>query len=135
MLSKDSIQKFLSIIDEDFTPALSSKVLIGNFVDKIFDKAELIVEETDENIVGLVVLYCNDTENLQAYISLVGVLPECRGKGIAKKLMKQAVSLAKVNGMRTLLIHSNNHIAISLYQSFGFEVVEDGVRKLLSLHL
>lgn len=135
MASQISLFTFFKKIDNDYLPPLSSKVSLYEYAEKIIKNAELIIEESSDGIKGLVVLYCNNIEDLTAYIPLVGVIPEHRGEGIAKRMMQKAIRLSKVRGMRRILIHSNNAIAIGLYQNLGFCILEDGERKLLELNL
>lgn len=135
MVSKESLIDFLTRIDYDFSPSLSSKVLLSDYALKILEKAELIIETSTGVIVGLVVVYCNDLEGLTGYIPLVGVVRDSRGEGIAKRMMLRAIKLSKIKGMRRILIHSNNAIAVRLYQNLGFHIIEDGERKLLELNL
>lgn len=135
MVSKESLVEFLTRIDNDFSPSLSSKVSVSDYAEKILEKAELIIEISNGVVMGLVVVYCNDIEDFTSYIPLVGVLREARGEGVAKRMMQKAITLSKIKGMRRILIHSNNAIAIRLYKNLGFCVLEDGERKLLELNL
>lgn len=130
-----SLLLFLNKVDKDFSPPLSSKVDLKDYILKIQEKAELIIEEQNGLIRGLVILYCNDFETKIAYISLVGVLPEFRGMGIAKICMSQAINVAKEKGMKRIMIHSNNPVAVKIYNDLGFHIIEDGDRKLMSLSL
>ena len=130
-----SLLLFLNKVDKDFSPPLSSKVDLKDYILKIQEKAELITEEQNGLIRGLVILYCNDFETKIAYISLVGVLPEFRGMGIAKICMSQAINVAKEKGMKRIMIHSNNPVAVKIYNDLGFHIIEDGDRKLMSLSL
>ena len=41
---------------------------LHDYVEKIIDKAELILDFDDDKIKGMVVLYCNDYVNRKAYI-------------------------------------------------------------------
>ena len=130
-----SLLLFLNKVDKDFSPPLSSKVDLKDYILKIQEKAELITEEQNGLIRGLVILYCNDFETKIAYISLVGDLPEFRGMGIAKICMSQAINVAKEKGMKRIMIHSNNPVAVKIYNDLGFHIIEDGDRKLMSLSL
>ena len=58
----------------------------------------------------------------QAKILGLAVLPEFRGKGIAKKLIAKAVSRAKARGCKKifLLVQEDNAVAQSLYGGLGF---------------
>jgi len=55
-----------------------------------------------------------------------GVSPQFRGRGVGKALMRATVDLYKELGIRvaTLEAVSENESAISLYQQFGYEVVD-----------
>lgn len=134
MMNKIHLYNFLKDIDNDFSPCLSSKVNIEEYVTKIMNNAELVVD-INQALRGLVVLYCNDTVNHKAYISLCGVRKEFRGKGIARNLMIKAIEIARNSGMKILGIHSNNIVAIKLYKSLGFITKEFGEREYLELEL
>jgi ribosomal protein S18 acetylase RimI-like enzyme len=80
-----------------------------------------------EEMVGLVALGRENLKNLahKALIWGMYVKPEHRGKGIAKALLEEALSLARsvpevlqVN----LSVNAGNLSAIRLYESFGFKV-------------
>lgn len=126
---------FLQCVDKDFRPALSEKVSLPAYARKIIEKADLALENEDDHIVGLVVLYCNDEVGKRAYIPLVGVAAEYRNKGIAKKLMTRVIQIVRDRGFKVIGIHSNNPIAVRLYQSLGFAVVESGERAYLEIEL
>ena len=61
-------------------------------------------------------------------------LPECRGKGVGKALLAEAVERArKMNGLEliTLRVVTSNHLAKSLYLSIGFQ--KPGIMKSLKI--
>ena len=135
MIKIAELYQFLKEIDEDFSPNLSSKVVLSEYAEKIQNKAKLIIDIDNNIIRGLVVLYCNDLDNKNAYISLVGVKKDYRGRGIARNMMKEAIQVAKEGGMKILGIHSNNPLALNLYKSLGFETKDFGEREFLELKL
>lgn len=132
---KVQLLDFLNSVNEDFNPPLTEKVCLEEYVKKITEKAELIIEYVDDDIVGMVVLYCNDVISGIAYIPFCAVRKEFRGKGIARQLMMNAIKVAKDRGMSVLGIHSNNIIAIKLYKNIGFITKEFGEREYLELNL
>lgn len=78
-------------------------------------------------LVGLVALGREDMKNLshKALIWGMHVKPEHRGKGIAKALLQEALSLARsVPGVLqvNLGVNASNTAAIGLYESIGFKV-------------
>lgn len=135
MKDKCSLLRFLKEIDNDFSPSLSEKVVLSDYVDKILKKACLVIESYKDDICGLIVLYCNDFINKKAYISLVGVAPKYRNRGIAKMMIEKAIHIAANKEMEIIGIHSNNSIAIHMYEKFGFKIIEPGERVYMELKL
>ncbi len=131
----EKLLSFLQSVDTDFHPSLSDKVNLSDYVRKIIEKAELVFDDDGERIIGLVVVYCNDENEKRAYIPLVGVATEYRKKGIAKKLITQAIQIVKEREFKIIGIHSNNPVAVRLYQSLGFVLIEPGERVYLELVL
>ncbi len=62
-------------------------------------------------------------------ISNVAVMPEFRGRGIARRLLETAIAKAREQGVKdfTLEVRASNHAAIHLYESLGFR--QEGLRK------
>ncbi len=133
--SSEKLLSFLQKIDSDFNPPLSFKVNLPDYVLKIQEKAELLIESHEKEICGLLVLYCNDTDHSQAYVALLGVANEWRGQGIARKLMQEAIRIVQESGFSTLSLHSNTPVAIRLYEKLGFRIVENGERVYMELSI
>lgn len=125
-LSKSVLLKFLRKVDNDFVPSLSQKTDLEAFCTKIMSKAMLFVScAKDGNINGLVVMYANDLEHHYSYVSLVAVDLSFRKQGIADSLMRKAISYVKSLGkdkINCIGIHTNNAIALHLYEKLGFVV-------------
>ena len=79
----DKIYIFLAHINSEYNPPLDTKVELHQYAEKILNNAVLFVEMVGDDIVGMVVLYCNDDNTKKAYIPLVGVLPTYQHRGIA----------------------------------------------------
>lgn len=78
----------------------------------------------DNRICGMtgVVLYVGKKLEHNAALWGVYVSPDQRGKGIARKLVGQAISALPAHVKRlTLGVEENNAGALALYKSFGFE--------------
>lgn len=131
----DSLLAFLEEINDDFTPKLSEKVCLKEYINKLRERANLIYKNKDNKIIGLVVLYCNDKQTNIGYVALCGVLKKWRGKGFARDLMKQAIKKSRAAGMKKIGIHSNNPIAINLYKDLGFKIIKNDDRAYLELVL
>lgn len=135
-MCKNEILRFLKDIDNDFNPALPEKVILEEYVDKIYKKSHLVSHCLNNGkIVGLLVVYCNDFIDYRAYVALVGVLKDYRGRGIAERMMRECIDYVRCNNFKTIGIHSNNKIAINLYKKLGFNIIEDGNRVYMELNL
>lgn len=131
----DKICIFLALINNEYNPPLDTKVELRQYAEKILNNAILLVEMIDENVVGMVVLYCNDENTKKAYIPLVGVLPTYQHRGIASRLMKGAIAFVREQGYKLIGIHSNNMVAVHLYSKLGFTVKDDSERKYMELYI
>ena len=131
----DKIYIFLAHINNEYNPPLDTKVELHQYAEKILNNAILLVEMIDEDVVGMVVLYCNDENTKKAYIPLVGVLPTYQHRGIASKLMKEAIAFVREQGYKLVGIHSNNMVAVHLYSKLGFTVKDDSERKYMELYI
>lgn len=116
------IEKHLLCCEADFVPALSERVEIPDYAQKIARKATRFEAWSNGALVGLVAAYCNDRETRIAHITSVSVMKGWTGKGIAAKLIAQCVEHAKASGMRQvgLEVAADNMPAIKLYQKSGF---------------
>lgn len=129
----DSIFTFLSEIDLDFPTPLSQRIDLKDYSKKLVSYATIFKISHDDEIIGMVALYCNNVEDRYAYIPLLGVLKDFRGLGISSMLMKLAINYAKKLGFRKLGVHTENDIALKTYLSLGFQVIENQHRKYLEL--
>ena len=124
-MEKVLLMEFLSKIDKYFTPNLSQKTELSDYCDKLLSKAQLFVSYSNGGgkINGLVALYANDFENHYAYVSLVAVDSDYRNQGIARNLLVQAINHVRglgVDKIQKIGIHTNNHIALHLYETLNF---------------
>lgn len=127
VLSEIEICHLLTTIDCDFNPPLSERVDLSVFAAKLFNNAMLFCDySSDGELKGLIALYANDIENKKAYIPLVYTAKKYRGNGVASGLLKEAVSFVKsLNGqILTIGLHTNNSVAIGVYERTGFEIVD-----------
>ncbi|MCM1520757.1 MAG: GNAT family N-acetyltransferase [Lachnoclostridium sp.] len=72
-----------------------------------------------------IVVTDDETGPDEFYIDSLGVLPEYRGKGIARRLIDALIDRASEKGHRRfgLLVDFENHSAEALYRSIGFTQV------------
>lgn len=132
----DKLLNFLRKQDHDFSPSLSSKVNLADYVKKISEQAKLIIRySADREIIGLAVLYCNDTNEMKAYVSLVAVSKDHRSKGHASDMMQEAIRHVRDSGYNSIGVHSNNPHAMSLYEKLGFNIISGSERVYMELNL
>lgn len=109
--------------NNQFVPALSTRVSLEEYAKKIADNATLFEVWVNEKLIGLVAMYLN--EHNIGYITNVSVYKEYSGKGIAKKIFIILIDYSKLNGIIQikLEVNSTNVAAINLYKSFGFQYI------------
>ena len=68
--------------------------------------------------------YAKDTVAVNAEVLQVMVHPDARGRGLARRLVAALVEDARAKQVETLTldVRGNNHAAMALYESLGFEV-------------
>ena len=82
---------------------------------------------TDNNDhAGMAVFYANDLESRKGYISLIGLKPDFRGKGLGKSFLNDIIEEMKKCGMNSvyLEVDDDNQSAKAFYTRYGFELEE-----------
>lgn len=92
-------------------------------IKKFLTKGHVISIIQNEHITGFTLLYCNQTDTLDAYICNVHVLESYRGLGYCRILFDKAVAVCKKYGFRSVSLHVgklNDH-AQKVYTQMGFK--------------
>ena len=91
------------------------------------DWSSLWIGEVDDHPVGLLIGTQQFVEEENAgYVRIVGVLPEARGRGLAKALLQTYFAAAQADGRSAVLLHvdqANVTNALGLYASVGMRSV------------
>lgn len=106
-----------------------------DYVGKLSALAVIVEHQKEGQMTGAIALYANDFENHAAFISMIGVDPDHRRKGIGKALLKSAFGyLSKNNFKKVSLSVLRDNPAIALYEAFGFQRVgeEDGSVEMIA---
>ena len=76
---------------------------------------------------GYVWLTKNIKNHKTAHVSMIGTLPESRGKGIAKKLLESSINFLIKNKYQNLILEvdTENVSARNVYKKYGFEDIEE----------
>jgi len=100
---------------------LSTRVNISQYAVKLYENAEILVEEENEIIKGLVAFYCNDTIDRIAYITLIVVFPKHEGMGIGRTLLNETFRVALSCNMKQIKLEVNKtNKAVEFYKKYGF---------------
>lgn len=117
-----AIAAHLRACDSGFVPPLSARVDIVAFAVKIATWARRFEAYVGDDLVGLVAIYCNATDRETAFVTSVSVLPSWQGRGIASRLMLNAITHVRALGFARLALEVGalNAAAIWLYVKYGF---------------
>ena len=76
---------------------------------------------------GYVWLTKNVKNHKTAHVSMIGTLPQSRGKGIAKKLLESSINFLIKNKYQNLILEvdADNVSARNVYKKYGFEDIEE----------
>lgn len=97
---------------------------LNNYIDKIKNKAELIAHIVEGVCVGFIAFYANDETQENAFITMVMIRSDMRGRKIAGSLLTAVLENLKSRGFKfcNLEVRTNNTNAIKLYENFGFKI-------------
>lgn len=111
-----------------FVPALTSRVNIQDYVDKIHRNALQFwaIERQKNEIAGFMACYFNDFDNRTGFITTISVRKDYQGFGIGKRLLSEAIVYAlELNFIKLVLdVYKTNDRAIELYKKNGFRAFE-----------
>jgi len=103
------------------------------YLQKIYEYADLITYFKKGECLGYVFFYSNDIQKNATYITLVGVSEKFKGQGVGKNLIRAVIEISRSNGFKfcDLEVSRVNVIALRLYYSLGFREIKDNGDKLL----
>jgi len=122
--TETQIAKHLMSCDKTFIPPLSERVEIYNYARKVTTHATRFELWANDNLVGLVAMYCNDQEKRIAYITSISVLSRWQCQGIASQLIQRCISYASNQGFFyiELEVDTRNSRAVTLYKKHRFSI-------------
>jgi len=112
---------------------LSNVVEINSYAEKLSQLADIGMAFHQDKVVGLIILYCNDTETWKAHIPMAAVSNAYRGLGVGSVMISRAIALARQRHMKNLwlTVEKENILAIRFYKRIRFAVVEEKPPKLV----
>ena len=88
-------------------------------------KGAVFVARTDGQVAGVIVCLTHAARKSSRIFTLA-VHPEMQGRGLGRRLLKEAFAYSRSAGMRaiTLEVKTENTVAYWLYRTSGFSIVE-----------
>ena len=111
---------------------------VETYLARLAERAELLSVADGPRCRGFVAYYANDQAAKQAFITLVLVAPEERGRGLGRSLVTCVLDLVKRRGFTScrLEVAADNAPAHAMYRQLGFRAVEHRAGKdLLEIKL
>ncbi len=134
----EEIEAFLNDVDKDFPVAISEKVNLKEYAEKLFDKATIFCEYQNGVLASMVAGYTENLKNNLAYIAIMATRKESRGQGHAEKLLGRFIDYSRNNGAKGVHVYAveSNLPAVATYKKLGFERYEpQGEPRPEDLHL
>lgn len=111
---------YLHDVDSDFGIPLSNRVDLNVYARKLLEFGHVFVVQEGDNYLALSAVYCNNKKISIAYLPILSVKKESRGKGYAQSLVREIVNVSSMNSMHKIRVDSINPIAVKLYEKMGF---------------
>lgn len=121
------VKNHLILVDNEFTPKLSSYVDINEYSKKIYEKAERIELRIGKQMIGLIAFYINAD---LAFVTNVSLENNYQGLGYGDLMIDKLMAYAENNSIRTikLEVRNENLKAIKFYENRGFKVIQKALK-------
>jgi len=124
----------LNECDLEFVPPLSTRVNVGDYSKKIYNKATRFEFFDSDKLVGLIAAYIDNRDSNTGFITNVSVNKDYWGLGVGGALLKACINFFREKGVASinLEVNENNLTAVNLYANHGF-VIDKNHRNILIL--
>ena len=130
-LSLKDAYEWVTTCDEKFCPPRWDEERLSEYVLKLSEKAYFDLLVDNDNKVAFVAYYLNEEKKF-AYVTIIAVAKESRGKGYSKTLLDSFLSHLYSNlEYVSLEVSKLNTPALGLYKKYGFVEIEDRGEKVL----
>ena len=111
--------------DTSFVPALSSRIDIQTYAQKLHHRAVRFEAWLGAELIGLVAIYCNQPDGGKTFVTSVSIWPEYQGQGVAGRLMQQCIAHVQDLGFgkMELEVDQRSLPAVALYEKLGFNTL------------
>lgn len=129
-MADDTIRFLSEVIADDSNlkcTILSHYSKIDDYINKLAAHSTIISIKEDSQIVGAICFYCNNKKDLIAYVSMIAVHIDYRGKGIGEELLSFAMANCKRKGFEfcKLEVDKKNVKALALYNKNDFLIISE----------
>lgn len=135
MIRIEDRNEILSLLYEFDAVFIHNREKVADYdawAEKIHANGYVYVLKKLDKIAGMSVFYANDFDNGVGYISLIGLKPEYRGRGMGKRFIIEIFRKMKELGMRYCMLEvDNDNEAILFYKNIGFVVCENRTKSKL----
>jgi len=123
-LSHEQLVGILAEFGDLFPDPLLQRVDIHAYANKLIKFADMQFVVHNQNIIGFLAVYANDTQTHIAHIPIISILPGYQRKGIGKVMLSRAIALARQKKMQHLWLNvmKENYAAIHFYESMRFKI-------------
>lgn len=125
---REEITNAIIRLEDNLVPSLSQRnINLQKYADKLFKYGKVWCYYDLENPVSIIAGYFNDTQEHIAYLSMLAVDENYRGKHLASSLLSEFEEYALESGMKKvkLEVRKHNNVAIMLYSKFGYTIIDD----------
>ena len=106
---------------------LSDDLDLTAYTEKILSKATVVSYQHAGSIIAFIAYYDNDPALQEAFLTMILVDPDHKGKGLGKMLLDLSIRDLSHKGFAgySLEVAKSNASAVALYGNSGFNIVED----------
>jgi ribosomal protein S18 acetylase RimI-like enzyme len=133
---KSLMTDILKEYNESFPVSIDSRVgNLAQYAEKLINNSQAYVLFYNNTSVGTVIFYANDKQNKAAYLTMIAVKQQFRGKGFASLLLSLCEDKSKEAGMIKLILEVDlrNENAVGFYYNKGFKYLDKASEN--SIHL
>jgi ribosomal protein S18 acetylase RimI-like enzyme len=120
----DDYDRVIRVVDEWWGGRQMAEMLPRLFFDHFTDSC-FVAEEEARQLAGFIVGFLSQSKSHEAYVHFVGVAPEYRRAGLAKRLYERFFEAARAADRDVVHAVTSpvNAVSIAAHRAMGFEVV------------
>lgn len=126
--NKEDSVRAVELLQRNLNPSLSDrKIDIMAYAEKLYSHGKMWCHYDMGKPISIIAGYFNDSISHTAYLSMLAVDPEYRGKKLASSLISEFEEYASQNKMEfvKLEVRKHNVAAQKLYKKFGYKMIGD----------